>query len=108
MARERRQFTRITLKVPTILSLYQVEAYHTGSIANISMGGCYFVVGDDLPSGEKCQLSITVGEGLKTETVVLSGQVVRSNPAGVGIEFTDISPEQKQQLEKIIAHCTSW
>ena len=76
--REKRQFTRITLNVPTILSLYQIQAYHTGSIANISKGGCFFSVGETLPVGEECQVTITVGEGLETEEITLLGQIVRS------------------------------
>lgn len=105
--RERRQFTRITLNIPTILSLYQVEAYHTGTIANISMGGCFFPVGEELPMGEECQVDITVGEGLETEKICIAGQIVRSDTAGVGIKFTDISSENRQQLERIIAHYTA-
>jgi len=101
--REKRQFTRITLNVPTILSLYQIQAYHTGSIANISKGGCFFSVGETLPVGEECQVTITVGEGLETEEITLLGQIVRSNSTGVGIKFTDSSVHHQQQLEKIIA-----
>ena len=103
MMREKRQFTRITLNVPTILSLYQIQAYHTGSIANISMGGCFFSVGEKLPVGEKCQVTITVGEGLETEKITLPGQIVRSDSTGIGIRFTDSSVHYHQQLETIIA-----
>jgi hypothetical protein len=101
VTREKRQFTRITLNVPTILSLYQIQAYHTGSIANISMSGCFFSVGETLPVGEECQVSITVGEGLETEKTTLSGRIVRSNSAGVGIRFADNSVH-RHQLKKII------
>ena len=89
--------------MPTILSLYQIHAYHTGSIANISMGGCFFSVGETLPVGEECQVTITVGEGLETEEITLSGQIVRSNSTGIGIKFTDSSVHHHQQLEKVIA-----
>ena len=107
MTREKRRFTRITLDVPTILSLYQIQAYHTGSIANISMGGCFFSVGEKLPVGEDCQVSITVGEGLETEKITLPGQIVRSDSMGVGIKFTDNSLHNNQQLEKIITRYQS-
>jgi hypothetical protein len=102
VAREKRQYTRITLNVPTILSLFQIQAYHTGSIANISIGGCFFQVGEKLPVGEECQITIIVGEGLETEKITLSGQIVRSNSTGVGIKFTNNSVHNHQQLEKII------
>ena len=103
MAKEKRQFTRITLNIQTALSLYQIDTYHTGAIANISMGGCYFPIGEKLPVDEECHLTITVGKGLETEIITLSGQIVRSDAAGAGIRFTDSSPHQLQQLEKIIA-----
>lgn len=104
MTREKRQFTRITLNVPSILSLYQVQAYHTGLIADISLGGCFFSVGEKLPIGESCQVTITVGEGIESEQISLSGHIVRSDAAGVGIKFTDTS-SHRLQLLKIIAHC---
>jgi len=104
VTREKRQFTRITLNVPTILSMFQGEAYHTGSIANISMGGCFFPVGEALPIGEECQITITVGEGIETEKISLPGQIVRSDSSGVGIKFTYNSAHHRQQLEKVIAH----
>lgn len=107
MTREKRQFTRFTLNVPTILSMYQVEAYHTGSIANISMGGCFFPVGETLPVGEECQVTITVGEGILTEKISLPGQIVRSDVNGVGIMFTDNSPGHHQQLKRLIAQYTN-
>lgn len=102
MVRERRRFTRITLNIPTKLSIYQVEAYHSGAIANISMGGCYFPFGEELPIGGQCSVTITVGEGLETEQITIPGQIVRSDSKGVGIKFTDSSEDCRKQLEKII------
>lgn len=104
MVREKRRFTRITLNVPTTLSLYQVEAYHSGAIANISMGGCYFPFAEELPIGDQCNVTITVGEGLETEQLSIPGQIVRSDSKGVGIKFTDSSEDYRQQLEKLIAN----
>jgi hypothetical protein len=103
MDREKRRFTRITLNVPTTLSLYQVEAYHSGAIANISQGGCYFPFGEELPVGDQCNVTITVGEGLEIEKITIPGQIVRSDDKGVGIKFSDSSEDCRRQLEKIIA-----
>lgn len=103
MEREKRGFTRITLNVPATLSLYQVEAYHSGAIANISMGGCYFPFAEELPVGDRCNVTITVGEGLKIEKITIPGQIVRSDAKGVGIKFSDSSEDCRHQLEKIIA-----
>lgn len=103
MVREKRSFTRIALNIPASISLYHMEFCHTGLIANISLCGCFFPFVGELPIGELCDLTITVGEGLATEKVSLTGRIVRCDAAGVGIHFTDYSAEVRQQLEKIIA-----
>jgi hypothetical protein len=107
VARNKRSFTRITLDVPGSISLYQIEAYHTGSISNISLSGCFFPSDNDLPVGEPCDVTITTGEGLETENITISSMIVRNDSEGVGISFTDNSPQCKQQLEKIISRETA-
>jgi|GEM_PF-1196015 len=102
VAREKRLFTRFTLDIPASIFLYQTEAYHTGSISNISLAGCFVPLDIELPVGEPCRVNIIVGEGLKTEQVTLPGRIVRTDAEGVGITFTDTSIETKQQLEKIL------
>ncbi len=106
MTREKRAFTRITLDIPASLSLYQLETCLSGAITNISLSGCYFPFSGDLPLGEQCLVTITVGAGLESEEVTISGTIVRSDEKGVGIKFNDDSPESRLQLEKIIAHET--
>ncbi len=106
MVREKRSFTRIALNIPADISLYHLEFCHKGAIANISLSGCFFPFLGKLPVGEPCDLTISVGDGLETEHVALSGTVVRSDAAGAGIEFAAYSPEVKRQLERIIARET--
>lgn len=107
MTREKRSYTRITLDIPASLSLYQLETSHKGAITNISLSGCFFPFVGELPIGEQCHMTITVGEGLETEEIIISGMIVRSDTEGVGINFTDNSPECRLQLEKIISHETA-
>lgn len=102
MNHEQRQFIRIAVQVPTSLALFQIQAYHTGHIANISMGGCYFAGGEELPLGEECQITITVGEGIEAAQITLDGRVVRSDSHGAGIQFTDTG-DQQLLLAHIIA-----
>jgi len=80
-----------------------MEAYHNGLIANISLSGCFFPSETDLPVGEQCDVTITTGEGLEVEEVTINGTIVRNSLEGVGINFTDTSPENKLHLEKIIS-----
>jgi hypothetical protein len=103
MTREKRAYTRITLDIPASLCLYQMETSHVGAITNISLGGCYFPFDDKLPVGEKCEITITVGEGLHADKVAVSGTIVRQDAQGIGICFTDTSPACRLQLEKIIS-----
>lgn len=107
MARDKRTFTRITLNIPGSISLYQMESYHSGSISNISLSGCFFPSDSDLPIGERCDVTITTGEGLETEKVTVSGMIVRNDSEGAGISFTDNSPECRGHLEKIISRETT-
>ena len=103
MVNERRQFTRISLNVPTILSVYRVEAYHTGRIANISSGGCFLPIDAELPVGEACEVTIMTGEGLETEKVTVPGKIVRSDKEGAGVMFTDSSSDNGLQLQRIVS-----
>lgn len=72
-------------------------------IGNISLSGCYLPFLGELPTNNPCELTISVGDGLQTEAVVVTGTIVRSDAAGVGIEFNDYPPEVRLQLEKIMA-----
>ena len=87
----RRNFARITVNIPAAVSLIQVDSYHTGSIANLSMGGCFFPMESELPLGAECDIAITVGEGIEEEDFSLKGVIVRSDTIGVGIKFIDAS-----------------
>jgi hypothetical protein len=80
-----------------------METSHKGAITNISLSGCFFPFLGELPVGEQCHMTITVGEGLETEEMTISAKIVRSDEDGVGISFTDDSPECRLQLEKIIS-----
>lgn len=107
MVREKRTYTRITLDIPASLSIYQVETCHAGAIANISLSGCFFPFIGELPVGEECYLTITVGEGIETEEIAVTGKIVRSDSAGVGIHFLDNPPKSRLQLEKLIVQKTT-
>ncbi len=106
MVREKRNYTRITLDIPASLSLYQVETYHAGAITNLSLSGCFFPFIGELPIGEECSLTITVGEGIETEEMTIAGKIVRSDSTGVGIHFLDNPLQNRLQLEKLISQKT--
>lgn len=107
MRKERRLFTRVQLEVPANLYLFQAEVKHTGSILDLGNGGCFFHLAEELSPGEPCQITFTLGEGLKTETVGLTGTIVRTSEQGVGIQFCDTSAENSQRLLKILSIANS-
>lgn len=102
MSKERRAFARIKLDLPAAMSLYQLDIYHTGSIVDLSMGGCFIPIDEDLPMGEECQITLTTGEGLESETIDLTGNIVRCTPQGVGIQFTNKTAQADAVLRQII------
>ncbi|MCP3889553.1 MAG: PilZ domain-containing protein [Desulfobulbaceae bacterium] len=103
MRRERRAFARIQLELPASLYLFEAEMNHSGSILDLSLGGCYFPFDGTLTIGEKCKLKLTVGEGLKTETMYFTGVIARTDKNGVGIQFTDTSPADQERLGTILS-----
>jgi hypothetical protein len=102
--REKRSSTRIEIKLSTSLVLVRIDSYHSGIIGNISEGGCYFPVDQELPIGEKCLIEVVLGDGLDVNTVSLSGRIARNDSHGAGIEFVDNHPETTAILKKMLSH----
>lgn len=103
MLKETRIFARIQLEMQASLHLFQAEVIQSGSVLNLSQGGCFFLVENPPPIGEQCHIKLTVGEGLKTKTIDLPGIIARTDDNGVGIQFIDISEENHINLEKILS-----
>ena len=102
MRNERRSFARVLLELPANLYLFQVELSHSGSTIDLSLGGCYLPMDGDLTVGEECEISLTIGEGLKTETLNLAGIIARNDKDGVGIEFINTSVGDQDRLEQVL------
>ena len=100
---DRRLATRVQLKLSTSILLVKIDAYYSGVIANLSQGGCYFPIDEELPLGEKCQIEILVGEGLKENSISMSGRVARVDNHGAGIEFIDNPPESTAALKNLLS-----
>lgn len=102
--RDRRSFARIQLELSTSLYLFEAEVQHSGSILDLSLGGCFFPIDTDPPIGEPCHIKLTLGEGLKTETINLSGVIARTDERGVGIQFIATSDAETRRLSKILGY----
>ncbi len=103
MSREQRQFIRITVQIPATLSLYQIDSFRHGHLANICAGGCFFPARDSLPVGERCQVTLTIGEGINSMKMSLAAVIVRSDSSGAGLQFVDLSPSEQAHLDALLA-----
>ena len=99
---ERRAGARVKLDMETSLVLYQAELTQRTTIGNLSEGGCYLPVSRQFIVGERCRMELSVGDGLHEERVDLDGIVVRSDGAGLGIQFVELTAEQQQSLARIL------
>lgn len=102
MREERRSYTRIRLELPANLYLLEGEFSHRGETLDLSLGGCFLPMREKLPVGEVCEIHLTMGEGLKAETLRLTGRIARNADRGVGIEFTGSRQDRIDQLQGLL------
>lgn len=100
----RRRYARITVDIPAALSLLQIDTFHSGSISNFSIGGCFFEEVDNIPSGAECNITIAAGEGVETEEFTLKGVVVRSDILGTAVKFVDHEHIAPKIMRKISSY----
>ncbi len=99
---ERRRHDRARL----IIDLY-FEGHEGTGVANtrdISAGGLYMNTQTVLPQGTLLTLRLPLGD----EPLVVRSRVVYSNPGrGVGVEFCDLTNEQRARIEEAIRRASS-
>jgi hypothetical protein len=67
--------------------------------ADLSVGGCFIEMPNPLPRGAQMRIGIWV----KDTKLWANGRVVTSNPGfGIGVQFLQISDEDKTQLEQFL------
>lgn len=86
--RESREHRRVPFAADA--RVYSSNYEQDGSIANLSMGGCFFATGKPSRTGEFLQISFyTSGMVLRGKGVV---RHVLPN-SGMGIQFSDVTPQ---------------
>jgi len=71
------------------------------TISDVSPGGCYVDTIATIPEGESIAFELRAADGT---SVKLTGDVAYVLPGfGFGIEFTNLTDEKKEFLERIIA-----
>lgn len=112
---EKRKYTRYRLK-DRVLARIQPDPTQTYHLIDISMGGMTFrYLGD----GRRYQENILSGDlvfedknvTLKDFTFEIKSDLLVKDSfipmRRCGVQFKNVSPEQHDQLEKFIAHCSS-
>jgi hypothetical protein len=76
-----------------------VDARVWGTLIDLSLGGCYMEMMTPFPSETLVELALAVG----ARRVRAGGLVRTSHPGcGMGIQFTEISEEDRSQLQQIV------
>ena len=98
MRESRRECRRVPFAADA--RVYSSSYEQDGSIANLSLGGCFFATSKPSRKGEFLQISFyTSGMVLRGKGVV---RHVLPN-SGMGIEFSDVSPQFRAALSFLIS-----
>jgi hypothetical protein len=100
MALDRREVPRY--KLVALVELVDVKsgAQIKASLGDLGLGGCLVYSNSPFPVGTNTNVNITKGkESLEAQAHVVSSLAGKS----MGLEFTEIEPEQLQVLKKLIA-----
>ena len=92
--RERREYTRLKVKVPIELYIEGNDSPVRGATSDLSLGGCYMETIFPLPIGTNLELKLQL-----EDTLLVLGTVVTCDPqVGNGIRFSRMLPEDIEQL----------
>jgi hypothetical protein len=102
-ASERRKHPRLKCVNSVELHPERQTAPIWGKALDLSLGGCFVEMPIPLKQGTKLKIALWV----KEEKLQLEGKVVNSRPGfGIGIQFTDIAPENEERLRQYLKSIT--
>jgi hypothetical protein len=103
MGAERRKHTRLKCVNSVELHPGTATAPIWGKATDLSLGGCFVEMPIPLPVGTKVKLGLWI----KETKLWAAGKVVNSRPGfGIGIQFSEISPEEAEQLKQFLQGMT--
>lgn len=103
-ADERRNCARVALQLQVRLRFETAEALTACRTFDISRSGAFIALRDPRPRGTKVRLTVEVDD----TTIVLGGVVVRASDGrksgrrGMGIQFTEVTPQAAEALGKLL------
>ena len=100
----RRRHARFPFQSDVEIVLVPSGQWLTGTVNNVSLGGCYIKTSAPAPIDSELRLRFSVAEGVfETPAVVRS----RIESDGMGVEFTSTSSSEQIKLERLLAHLAS-
>jgi len=101
MSLHNREFTRVLPKLEAVVA---ADAYHVSACEtrDISMHGVFVVNNDTLPKGSSCEVTLYLSGSFDEIQIALNGKVVRTDNAGMAIEFDKVDLDSFEHLKKII------
>ncbi len=103
MPKEKRRFTRVPFRVSAEIMVNDFS-FRAEEILNLSFGGCLLPVKADFEPGSECHFKIIMA-GTTTElSILVKGEIMRSDAGAVAVKFTEIDPESLFYLQNIIRY----
>ena len=103
---DQRRFARVGLVAQVHLTVPGMEALDAMS-QDISEGGMFLATRRPLAVGRSVELHVTIGanEVLEAKAIVVWARVEpgAAGPAGMGIEFREISPAGRELIRKLVS-----
>jgi hypothetical protein len=102
---DRRKHTRISFELPAELKLAG-NAVFQGKMINLSFSGAYLTCFDsaNVPVGETGTFKLVLQPGPRPQAIHLKCRTVRSDDAGVGINFISIDIEGYHQFKNLMTY----
>ena len=100
---DNRKFSRIPFKVDAELTVGDTSL-RVEELMNLGVGGCLLPITADLKAGTICSVRILLNAAENEISVEITGEIKRSAPGTVAVQFTRIDPESLFHLRNIIRH----
>jgi PilZ domain len=99
---DRREFSRVPKKLH-VKVMAGDTTIDSGNTRDLSLKGLFLLTDRPLPVGTVCQLVLQLESSDSRVFMPAWGRVVRTEPAGMALEFTELGPECYHHLRNLIA-----
>ena len=106
MSSEQRRFTRVPVKLRSMLYINGRPVLVADSLLNLSIGGCLMPTAVPYPSGTACQLEMALSGASEALTIYVDGEIARVGENETALRFTSIDPDSLFHLQNLIRYNT--